>query len=487
MLTRDRLQGERQLEQRTLEHSSNNYDKHLLSRIGGPNGPNTPKRTSVSSVPASVQETAQLAHAESERWSGQLRPLSMPDQRQPSLDSPATSRWPSSGAVSPGFTGAFFEHGLNDHSRSQGTASRHASLTFEDSVSQRGSYDQAMFNQGAITEDSPMSHLLSHDRSSGFDQGARAGMKRRADSPPRELVREERTSVSSTSGPHEMYHRRSIQHLPPRDGPINRHHSSLSSASSHGPRHGSLGSSLGVASISSSATSYGSGRVSPSGLSPVFDPELRSSTPYSVAHPLNNPTHQRVSSDSRQGVQQEHATESVTNSRNGSVANSQGAHSCECCPKKPKRFDTIEELRCVPLKSTDGAIADNEIGYMNQRNSILVRIARIALRTRTKRSDIKTLFIFVAIVGVVPFFQVSKPPSTPPSLQVVPICAGTAAKSSLIHRSGTSVRSTSTKSTSLENVTKRRSFSAPTIFANILSIPIKVHPENGQTNWKLRA
>lgn len=351
MLTIDdcRLQGERQLEQRTLEHSSNNYDKHLLSRIGGPNGPNTPKRTSVSSIPASVQETAQLAHAESERWSGQLRPLSMPDHRPASLDSPAVSRWPSSGAISPGFTGTFFEHGPTDHSRNQSIASRHASLTFEDSVSQRGSYDQAMFTSGgAYNDESPMSKLHLHNRSPGSDDAhaARVGMKRRADSPPREMTREERASVSSTSGPHEMYHRRSIQHLPSREGPVNRHHSSLSSASSYGPRHGSLGSSLGVA---SSATSYASGRVSPSGLSPAFDPELRTSIPYHPAHALSNGTqstsspHQRIMSEG--GQQQENPSESASHSRNGSIANSQGVHACECCPKKPKKFDTIEELR----------------------------------------------------------------------------------------------------------------------------------------------
>lgn len=355
-----RLHGERQLEQRTLEHSSNNYDKHLLSRIGGPNGPNTPKRTSVSSVPASVQETAQLAHAESERWSGQLRPLSMPDQRHAPLDSPATSRWPSSGAISPGFTGGpIFEHGQPEHNRNQSVASlpRHASLTFEDSVSQRGSYDQAMFSQAAVPEDSHIGHLQLHDRSSSSDelQNARAGMKRRADSPPRDLGREERASVSSASGSHEMYHRRSVQHLPSRDSPMNRYQSSLSSASSYGPRNGSLGSSLGVASIPSSATSYASGRVSPSGLSPAFDPELRTSTPYTAAQPPNNTaqaipnSQQRISSEGGQGGQQELFAESVPHSRNGSVANSQGVHACECCPKKPKKFDTVEELRYVAI------------------------------------------------------------------------------------------------------------------------------------------
>ncbi|KAF7189391.1 hypothetical protein HII31_09236 [Pseudocercospora fuligena] len=355
-----RLQGEKHLEQRTLEASSNTYDKHLLSRIGGPsNGPPTPKRTSVSSYTGSLQDTAQLAQAESERRNSQLRPLSMPERRQSSMDSPASTRFPSSGAVSPGFTGFWSEHGPPaQHSQSQ---TRHSSLTFDDSISQRGSYDQSMYVQEDLMEDGPMSNLNIHDRhdrspgSHTSDEYARAGTKRRASSPPRDPARDEqRSSVSSAStGYSEIYHRRSIQQLP-RGSPVSRfhpNHSSLSSASSYGPRHGSLGSSLGVASIPSSATSYGSGRLSPGALSPAFDPEARLCAQYGGNKALSpnpavpHPSHQRTSSESTQGGQQRSPVESAVHSRNGSVTHLQGAFICECCPKKPKKFDTEEELR----------------------------------------------------------------------------------------------------------------------------------------------
>lgn len=368
MLTADdRLHGEKQLEQRTLEASSNTYDKQLLSRIGGPNGGlATPKRTSISSYGASssVQETAQLAHAEAERRSALLRPLSMPERhgRQTSLDSPASSRWPPSGAVSPGFTGLnLYEHGPppDHHSRtlSQSTHSsqmpmRHGSLTFDDSVSQRGSYDHSMFVHEDLMEDGPMSNLNLYDRSPGSSEdvqlNARAGTKRRASSPPRDPSREERSSVSSTSGHSEIYHRRSIHQLPSRGSPVSRfhpNHSSLSSASSFGPRQNSLGSSLGVSSIPSSATSYGSGgRLSPSALSPAFDPnpDVRMASAKALDPNLN---HHRTHSQSNQGGIHRTPTGSTSHSRNSSISQAQGVYLCECCPKKPKKFDSEEELR----------------------------------------------------------------------------------------------------------------------------------------------
>lgn len=340
-----RLHGERHLEQRTLEASSNTYDKQLLSRIGGPNGPPTPKRSSISYAPANVQETAQLAHAETERRNSQLlRPLSMPERsQQGSLESPASSRWPSSGAISPGFTWSW-----NDHESGRFQPSRHSSLTFEDSISQRGSYDASMFHQDDPMEDSHMRDLNirdRQDRSPRSDDHARAGQKRRASSPPRDLTREDRASVSSASVHGEVTHRRSVQQLP-RASPISRfhpNHSSVSSASSYGPRHGSLGSSLtGLSIPSSAATSYASGRISPNGLSPAFDPtearlnaqQLPSSKgfvgPNSAAAPA---------------VQPKSPCGSAPQSRKPSASHLQGVFICRCCPKKPKKFDMEEDLR----------------------------------------------------------------------------------------------------------------------------------------------
>lgn len=192
-----------------------------------------------------------------------------------------------------------------------------------------------------------MSNLNLQDRSPG---SPKAGSKRRASSPPRD--REDRSSVSSASGHSEIYHRRSMQQLPTRSSPVSRfHQSSLSSASSYGPRHGSLGSSLGVSSVPSSATSYASGHVSPGGVSPGGDAELRSAASYSSNQSINpSPNmahHQRTFSESTQSGTRKPSIDSTPHSRNGSVSQAQGAYMCECCPKKPKKFDTEDELRYV--------------------------------------------------------------------------------------------------------------------------------------------
>ncbi|KAK3706753.1 hypothetical protein LTR37_012598 [Vermiconidia calcicola] len=330
------LQSERQLEQWTLEESSQSYDKQLLSRIGGPN---TPTRGSLS------YPDNQLAPTEFERRNSSLRPLSVPERRHASIDSTHGPRWPTSGAVSPGYTG--FWHDQNPSECNRTNAAQRSSVQFED-LGTQGSYDHSVFvNDDFAMEEGPMSNLNIHDRSPG---SPKAGSKRRASSPPRE--RDDRSSISSASGPNEIYHRRSMQQLPNRSSPVSRfhpNHSSISSASSFGPRHGSLGSSLGMASVPSSATSYASGRVSPGALSPAVDTDPASGTPYGGAKGLEPSPHmtqqQRTEPESNQSGARRPSTESVAHSRNGSLSHIQGIYICECCPKKPKKFDAQEELR----------------------------------------------------------------------------------------------------------------------------------------------
>ena len=205
-----------------------------------------------------------------------------------------------------------------------------------------------------------MSSLNIHDRSpSGYSDeytnGAKTGTKRRASSPPRDLYYDDRASIGSASGQNDAYNRRSLHQLPDRGSPVARFqpsHSSLSSASSYQPRHGSFGSSLGVPSVPSSATSYTSGRVSPNTLSPAIDPELaRARTPSGSGQSLKpspilpNPQHGRTLSSSTQSGAQSSGPDSAPHSRQSSLSQLQGMYICECCPKKPKKFDTEDDLR----------------------------------------------------------------------------------------------------------------------------------------------
>ncbi|KAK5116656.1 hypothetical protein LTR62_007330 [Meristemomyces frigidus] len=342
-----KLQSERQLEQRTLEASSNTYDKQLLSRIGGPN---TPKRLSVSHS-SSLSDYTQHSLQDEERRHSRLQPLTMPERRHApsnSIDSPGSSRWPASGAVSPGYGGFWSEHGTADSGRA--ATSRYNSLAYEPPLSHRGSYDQSMFVHEDLMNDGQMRNLNLHDRSpSGSDDHpSRAGTKRRrGSSPQRGRPCEERPSVSSAAGQHDVPYRRSV---PPQHGsPVSRFHpshSSTSSASSIAPRHGSLGSSLGISSIPSSATSYGSGRLSPGAVSPAaHDPISRLGTPYdSTSTRISPAAHQRTLSEAIQAGRKP-SNDSMTHSQHGSLSQLQGVHMCECCPKKPKKFDSLEELR----------------------------------------------------------------------------------------------------------------------------------------------
>ncbi|KAK5683764.1 hypothetical protein LTR17_027228 [Elasticomyces elasticus] len=314
-----RLQSERQLELRTLEASSNTYDKQLLSRI---RGPNTPKNLLVSHT-MGLPNAAQLSHSDGERRNSQLRPLSVPERLHTasnSLDSPAGSRWPASGGASLGFSG-WGDSSIHD----QSPHTRYGSIAFHDSLSHRSNYDHSMFINEDVMEDGQMGNLNIHDRRpSGLDgvSQLKTGTKRRASSPPHEATREQRGSVCSGSGQSEVF--RGPAHpsqFPPR---FHLNHRSLSLASSLGPRHGSLDSSPGAA-------------------SPALDPALRLGMPYESTRVLRA-THQGTLSENTQ-VGRKPSVYSMSHSQHGSVPHLQGIFICECSPKKPRKFDSQDDLR----------------------------------------------------------------------------------------------------------------------------------------------
>ncbi|PSN63853.1 hypothetical protein BS50DRAFT_90750 [Corynespora cassiicola Philippines] len=362
----NRFTSERQLGQKALENSSHAYDKQLLSKIGGPN---TPTRTTAPPLSASAQEPASASSTPFTKLNGQLKPLSVPNhQLHPSLDSPI-SRWPPSGAISPGYSGfrsPVFDPGSADpHQRRFGSISTPGAL--EDTASQhRGSYDHSIFSEPEFgMEESAMRDLNINDRSPAgsddYQTGPKAGSKRRASSPPCEAAREDRPTGS---GNNDLYHRRSAQMLVSRNSPVSRfqaNQGSLSSASSLSQRTASFASSYGF-SAASSLTSYsGDQRLSPSALSPSADAELGPVSPYAASRSLNpsprgslsRPHHQRGLSEHEHPAIRKMSTDSVLHSRQNSVTGRlPGAYICECCPKKPKKFDSEEELRYVTLDFT---------------------------------------------------------------------------------------------------------------------------------------
>lgn len=343
------LQSERQLGYRALHDSSHKYDQHLLSKIGGPN---TPSRLSVSYSPGG--DTTPISPSTEPR-SDQPRHLSIfSDRRHPSIDG-TNFRWAvsTSGATSPGSV----RSPIFDPENTRPTAHRHSNFLADENASHRSSYDQAMFMHGndLSMEGGQFKDLNINDRSPSvseeFHFGAKPGIKRRASSPHRESAREDRTSISSAPGDNDLYTRRSLQQVPNRQSPNSRttlKHGSVSSASSYAPRHGSLASSYNL-SVASSATSYASERVSPGNGSPAIDPELGSmSCPTSkpvLPSPIKDSLQHQVFSEVRQQPRPQTPADSVLHSRQNSVPNVQGLYICDCCPKKPNKFGTEDELR----------------------------------------------------------------------------------------------------------------------------------------------
>ena len=355
-----RFTSERQLGQKALENSSHAYDQQLLSKIGGPNTPNTPTRTTAPPLlSVSAQEAA--TNTSFSKLNGQLKPLSVPDRLNPSVDSPI-SRWPPSGAISPGYSGfrsPTFDAEPQPHrfgsistqgALDEGLASHH----------HRGSYDHSIFSESEV-EESGMRDLNINDRSPAgseeYQTGPKAGLKRRASSPPSDAARDDRPTGS---GHTDLYHRRSAQMLVSRNSPATRypaHQGSLSSASSLSQRTASFASSYGF-SAASSLTSYGGDqRLSPSALSPSAEADLGPVLPYAANRSLNpspraslsRPHHQRGFSENEHPHIRKMSTDSLLQSRQNSVSGRlPGAYICECCPKKPKKFDSEEELRYVP-------------------------------------------------------------------------------------------------------------------------------------------
>lgn len=313
-----RLVGERDLRRREMELSSHSYDKLLVNRIGGPS---TPKRQSLSYTPTGAPESGAWEPNSAERRKSSVWSASMPERRHLSVDSNATHRRTSSGGASPRATIAWTEYGLADRSRLH--ESRPGSLA-------GSSYDHFMVTNnvphGAEAVHASVLHLQEYSPGS-----PKAGTKRRASSPPRDS--EDRLLLGGGSGVHDVSR---IPPQPPSPKPCPRsrlhpNNSSCSSASSVGPRHGSLGSSLGMASGASSATSYASaGRFSP--------PLLLVDT-----HPATQ--HHRTHSDTTPDTALPSSAESLSHSPGDGLSQTLGTYMCDCCPKKPKKFKTEDELR----------------------------------------------------------------------------------------------------------------------------------------------
>lgn len=215
----------------------------------------------------------------------------------------------------------------------------------------RDSYDQRVSPDHDVDfhmEEAGLRRLHLDDysaRSDAYSPGSTAGQKRRASSPPGD----EGPSLHTVGSASDLYRRRESAS---RTSPAPRFHSTSGSVSStaSAPRSGSYVSALSAG--GSSITSLNSyGRLSPGGLSPGASD--MSDSPYVTSLSLNpsprgtlsRTNHSRTISETRPLMTSRKLSDSMSHGKHNGAPKMQGVFMCECCPKKPKKFDSQEELK----------------------------------------------------------------------------------------------------------------------------------------------
>lgn len=365
------------------------YDKSLLQKLDNSRrgsdqsvrGPDTPPHTR-QPFSSSENEASPTSRATSDRQYSYIKPLSVPTAMSKSSNSESPlSRWARVPAppLSPRHLYSYDQdshRGLRspveplESERPSFYDSRHpgsgltlslgdenASLT---SLPIRPAYDTSVF--GDTDPDFPMEEtnglrrLNLGDRSplgsEAISPGMALGRKRRASSPPRE----DGHVLRSMSSMGDLQSRRASNLLSAHAYRTHSNHGSVSSTSSafrNGSYASTLSSTLSLgASSMTSMSSYD--RLSPGGMSPGRispsaefggDSSFINLTNRSPRGSISRIQHQRTLSESRPLTTARKLSDvSNGHSKHHSVPKVAGVYICQCCPKKPKKFDTSEEL-----------------------------------------------------------------------------------------------------------------------------------------------
>lgn len=360
-----------------MKDSSHAYDQHLLSKIGKPLSPRqsvslgTENRNPLSTLPIPQRPFASLpspggaeAPTLDVRWStssqsGGISPgtkVGWKDYigcRSPSVESSAPS------------SAVDYDHSayLRDLSRRRvGGPASHYDETFSlPSRSNRGSYDQGVFSdiEGDLsTDDSLPPRIINlREATPPYLDTAKSGIKRRASSPPREAISDDKHGLHATTSNGDLSQRRTSGHPFTNTLSVNGGfaptHGSLSAASSLSLRtsgsYSSAALSVGGSSMTSvSAYDRSPGRLSPnSDLDTIHDkPMMNPSSPggYSVqstTRSLPGP----APLDPPANTARKLSLQGPANPSKPPGSKMGGLYICDCCPKKPKKFDSPEDLR----------------------------------------------------------------------------------------------------------------------------------------------
>ncbi|ESZ97100.1 hypothetical protein SBOR_2530 [Sclerotinia borealis F-4128] len=355
----------------TYQTNAQAYDKALLQKLGGRGDNFTPSGIfAKSTFSSSLNDASPTSRIAREHGHPTLKPLSLPIHTHKStlaeIPMKIWSDSPSASAVSPGnpytrFGGPnSFDYrsptNIIDGERSPLPYPRRAGSIADDASSiasqSRDSYQMPSpdYEEGFPMEETNLRRLQIgddyHSRSEGYSpRSATAGRKRRASSPPRDDGQHLRT-VGSAS---DLTRRRESGS---RSTPSPRFHSTSTSISSTTslPRN-SFSSTLSVA--ASSATSMGSYNRLTHGGNPPAPMDISLDMSYNGSASLNpsprgsisaRTTHHRALSESRPLTNARKMPEASGHVKHNSAPSRQGIFICECCPKKPKKFDCQEDL-----------------------------------------------------------------------------------------------------------------------------------------------
>ncbi|KAI9643386.1 hypothetical protein NHQ30_008005 [Ciborinia camelliae] len=354
----------------TYQTSVQAYDKSVLQKLGGGRGDNFTSsrpfaKPTFSSSANDASPTSRLAR---EHGHPSLKPLSLPiHTHKPALAESPINPWtdsPLSSGISPGNPynrlGRLnsFDYrsptDIIDSERSPLPYPRRSGSIADDASSiasqSRDSYQMPSpeHEEGFHMEDTGLRRLQIgeeyYGRSEGYSpRSATAGQKRRASSPPRDDGLHLRT-VGSAS---DLARRRESGS---RSTPSPRFHSTSTSISSTTSlARNSYTSAISALPVSST-TCYNRlihGSIPPNPM------DISSDMSYGGSMSLNpsprgsisaRTTHHRTLSESRPLTNARKMPEALGHVKHNSAPSRQGGFICECCPKKPKKFDTQEEL-----------------------------------------------------------------------------------------------------------------------------------------------
>ncbi|KFY13377.1 hypothetical protein V492_03312 [Pseudogymnoascus sp. VKM F-4246] len=357
------------------------YDKSVLQKLNSRRGGDistSPRSYGKAPFSRSFNDSVPSSPLNQKHGLPHQKPLSLPamNTKLSPLESPL-SRWASGGSapIAPPRNGGQYGYRSpserDDMEQSPRPYSRQTTHDFDDASSTVSySYQNSHYTDNESDfpmEETGFQRLHIDDgmrRSDGQPLSATAGQKRRASSPP---VDEGPPLLHTATSLSDLYRRREQAS---RASPAPRNHSnhgSISSSSTSGPRSASLNSVPSLAASSmSTVDSYG--RLSPGGRSPSSISLLGYSTdghyypgavsprtmdghdsPFSMSlaatsAPLDNPRlPHRAIPDSRPLVSTHKCPDTINQPKNG-ILKVQSGYVCDCCPKKPKKFDTEEAL-----------------------------------------------------------------------------------------------------------------------------------------------